>query len=561
MLNWFREKLRMSEVALQKLAIAFAVVMTAFGLAACGGGGGGTEEIPATVNFPPVVFMAAKDNAGIVELYAASEDGVDIIKLSGTMVAGGNVVEFKVSPDGIYAAYVADQDSNGLFELYVVPVDKTSGESAVKVSVPLEGSGIRETAAGSGAYYFAWAPDSSRVAYIADANDGTADFFELFSSTPDGSQQNLVSDLSDTNSDVQDFQWEPESSLIAYVADQDTLGKFELYVSPTDGNSPNYKVSGSSMAGDGIKEDPVGSGRYAFAWAFDSSRIAYIADQDLSDRFELYTSRPDGAGNLTISGPLGIGQDVAQFKWAPDSQQIAYTANQVNVHYIDLFSASPDVNYSSQLNSTGLSAGREVSSFKWAPDSSRIAFLADKDFLGIFLLYSVQPVNSKDISISGGLLPSEEVTEFEWAPDSSRIAYLVAALKSELFTTFSDIGSSTQIKPSLTAGGDVFAFEWAPDSSRIAYTADHFTAGVIELFSSTPDNSVTGKVSSSMVSGGDVTQFKWAPDNSGIGYIADQDTNDVFELFASLPDGGDNTKLSGDLVAGGDVTGFEWVPE
>ncbi len=561
MLDPLREYTREIKAALNISAIFVILLALSFLILSCGGSGGGDGETPATVNYPPVVFMAAKDNAGIVELYASFEDGADIIKLSDAMVAGGNVVEFKVSPNGIYVAYVADQDSNGLFELYVVPVDKAPGESAVKVSVPVEGSGIRVTAPGSGAYFFAWAPDSSRVGYIADADDPVADFFELFSSTPDGQEKDLVSDLVNSNSDVQDFQWEPNSSLIAYVADQDTLGKFELYVSPSDGNSPNRKVSGSSMAGDGIKEDPSGPGRYFFAWAFDSSRIAYIADQGLFDKFELYSSTPGGTGNLRISGSLGNDRDVAQFKWAPDSQRIAYTANQNLADAIDLYSASPDGSALSQQISSGLLAGQQVSTFKWAPDSSRIAFISDRGSTGFFRLFTVQPVNINNILVSGGLLSSDDVTEFEWAPDGSRIAYIVEAQNFELFTTFPASAASTQIRPSPSAGGDVFEFEWAPDSSRLAYTADHNTNDVIELFSSTPDNSVTDSVSNSLVSGGDVVEFKWAPDNSGVGYLADQDTNELFELYASFPDGDNNTKLSGTLAAGGDVARFEWVPE
>lgn len=559
--NWFRETATASKVASKKSAVSISLLLLSFFFLSCGGSGGnGAGGISGTVNFPPVVFLADKDNDGTVELFASFDDGTDIIKLSDDLVTGGNVVDFKVSPNGILVAYVADQDSNDLFELYVVPVDKASDESALKVSVPLKGSGIKETAPGSGEYFFAWAPDSSRVAYIADADDLVADLFELFSSRPDGKEKDLVSDLVDPTSDVKDFQWEPNSTLIAYVADQDTVGKLELYVSPSDSNNPNRKVSGIIMVGNGIIEKPIGSGEYDFAWAPDSSRIAYIADQDVLDKFELFSSTPNGASNLRISGPFGDGRDVEEFEWAPDSQRIAYRANQNLADAIDLFSAPPNVSTTSLQNSTGMSPGQEVSAFKWAPDSSRIAFTSDREAAEFFRLFTVQPINNSNILISGGLLPSSDVTEFEWSRDSSLIAYIVEAQNFELYTTFPASRSSTQIIGGLVIDGDVFEFEWAPNSSRVAYTADHDTNDVIELFSSTPDNSVTDKVSGSMVSGGDVGEFNWAPDSSGVGYIADQDINNVDELYASKPNGNDNTRLSGDLVGGGDVARFEWVP-
>ena len=578
-----RKNTILGSIAVKKTALVFSLGLAAILLLSCGGSGGSGGDDSETIIFPPVVFSADKDTAGVIELYASSDDGGTIIQLSGTMILGGNVVDFKVSPNGIWVAYVADQDQNGLFELYAVPVDKADGESAVKISVALSGVGIKERSPGSGDYLFAWAPNSSRVAYIADAADSplpeVPGLFELFSSTPDGSEKDLISDLVDVDSDVFDFKWAPDSDRIAYVADQDVLGELELYVAPADGTVPSVSVSGT-MTGDGIKEDPLGSGEYAFAWAPDECSLvpgefclAYIADQLLLDKFELFTAKADGTLNILISGPFNDDRDVEEFAWAPDSQLVAYTADQIDLNAIELFTAPPNNINTSRLNSRGVAPGEEVSAFKWAPDSSRIAFTSDKEsaFTEFYRLFSVQPVNNNDILISGGLLQTSDVTEFEWSPVTWEspstglkrylIAYLVDAQEFELFTTFSDSASSIQIgDPPQFFAGDVFEFEWAPDSSRVAYTADYDTNGVIELYSSTPNNDQTDQVSDTLVFGGDVGAFNWAPDVSGVGYIADQDTDDVDELFASKPNGDDNTNLSGRLVSGGDVAEFEWVP-
>jgi len=136
---------------MNKLMVFISLGLVAIFIISCGdssdkddgaAAGGGTGA----ATYAPVVFMADKDTNGTVELYAAFEDGIDIIKLSETMNAGGNVVDFRVSPDGIWVAYVADQDRNDVFELYVVPVDKASGESAVKVSGTfMAGDGVKKT--------------------------------------------------------------------------------------------------------------------------------------------------------------------------------------------------------------------------------------------------------------------------------------------------------------------------------------------------------------------------------------------------------------------------------
>jgi hypothetical protein len=566
MIDWIRETTLVNR-SVSGLASAFIGIlvlsltfMSCDGSGSNGDGDGGSSKNP---KFPPTVFMADKDVAGTVELYASFDDGDDIIKLSANLVSGGNVVDFKISPNGVFAAYVADQGTDQVFELYVVPVDKSDDETAVKVSVPVEGNGIKEISPDSGEYAFAWAPNSLRVGYIADAADLVVGFFELFSSTPDGDEKDLISDLVDSNSDVQDFEWEPNSTLIAYVADQDTDDKFELYVSPSDSNIGNRKVSGIPMVGSGVRENPPApSGAYLFGWAPDSSRLAYIADQDTVNIFELFTSNPDGADNLRLSGPMGINGDVDEFAWAPNNSKIAYLADQLNDPGVELYTTLPNVSGSFLNNSSGLVVGSNVTGFEWAPDSSRIAFTANK-IVSRFALYTTSPNDSNNVLVSSDSSFNSEVISFGWAPDSSRIAYIADDFNInvlELFTTRPAAPLVNRISGNLVAGGDVLGFEWAPNSSRVAYIADQDVNDVSELYTSTPDGSVNDILSGVMVTDGDVQDFKWAPGSSGVGYIADQDTDEVFELFASQPDGSDNTKLSGDLVVDGAVFAFEWVP-
>jgi Tol biopolymer transport system component len=532
---------------------------------ACNGSvddGGGTGRQLGSSIFPPAVFIADKDVNGVDELYAAFNDGTEIVKLSDPLVTRGNVAAYRISPDGFYVAYVADQDTAGLFELYVVPVDKTPDETAVKVSGPMAGNGILQLP--SGEYLFRWAPDSSRIAYVADQN--SLRVFELFTSTPDGTKNDIISDLPDPTTnpdrDVRNFEWAPNSTLIAYIADQDTNEVFELYVSPSDNNTPNVKVSGTRLDGNGIKElAPLPSGEYAFAWAPNSSRIAFLADQRIDgiEEFELYTNLPDGTNILRVSGPQGNSSQVDDFAWAPNSRQIAYRANQNLLTAIDLFTALPNFSSSFQQISSGLGPGQEVTAFRWSPDSNWIAFTSDRTFTGFFRLFTTSPNNNNNVLVSSALADSGDVSDFEWSPDSSRIAYVSILVRNvfELFTTLSDVQPSTFISSSLADDDD---FAWAPDSSRIAYIADQDLLNKFELFTSTRDGVFKDVVSGPLVAGGKVQEFKWAPDSSGVGYIADQDTIAVEELFASLPNGGDNTLLSGTLVSGGEVVSFDWVP-
>ena len=79
----------------------------------------------------PLVFMAAKDTPPTVELYVTADNGQTTTKLSGSMVSGGNVTGFAISPNGRFVAYRADQETKGMFELYTVPI---GGGTVINVS-------------------------------------------------------------------------------------------------------------------------------------------------------------------------------------------------------------------------------------------------------------------------------------------------------------------------------------------------------------------------------------------------------------------------------------------
>ena len=108
---------------------------------------------------------------------------------------------------------------------------------------------------------------------------------------------------SEAGGNVEDFLWAPDSSRIAYVADQDTNDKDELYTSLPDGSN-NVKVSGTLVPSGDVMD---------FLWAPNSSRIAYRADQDTNNRNELYNSQPDGSNNVKVNGAIGTGEGLSKF--------------------------------------------------------------------------------------------------------------------------------------------------------------------------------------------------------------------------------------------------------
>src|SRR5687768_18435379 len=59
----------------------------------------------------PVIYVADQTTAGIDELYMVDPSAPGgSVKLSAPLVAGGNVYDFALSPDGKSVTYIADQD-------------------------------------------------------------------------------------------------------------------------------------------------------------------------------------------------------------------------------------------------------------------------------------------------------------------------------------------------------------------------------------------------------------------------------------------------------------------
>ena len=146
--------------------------------------------------------------------------------------------------------------------------------------------------------------------------------------------------------------WAPDSSRIAYVADQDTDEIDELYTSLPDGSN-NVKVNGTLVSEGNVYVD----GEDSFAWAPDSSRIAYVASQDSSSKDELYTSLPDGSNNVKVNGTLVASGDVEGFRWAPDSSRIVYYADQDTNGTDEIYTSEPDGSNNVKVNGTLVASG------------------------------------------------------------------------------------------------------------------------------------------------------------------------------------------------------------
>ena len=198
---------------------------------------------------------------------------------------------WEIAPDGSRVAYYS-----GPFvqsdELFTVLLD---GTGTVKINATLPSGRDVMTPAES-----LWAPDSSRVAYAA--NEAADDQVELFTAMPDGSGRVNVTGTLVSNGSVSttiigagvfmgQFRWAPSSDRIAFIADAETNGVEELFVANADGTGSRMKVSGAmTMGGDVVHSL---ARRQPFVWSDNGKCLLYVADQLTDGVDELFLTSVD----------------------------------------------------------------------------------------------------------------------------------------------------------------------------------------------------------------------------------------------------------------------------
>ena len=133
-----------------------------------------------TPNGLNVVFVADADTDGVNELYVVPAGGGSRTRLSGALVAGGNVGNFAISPDNTRVIFRSDKDNvTGVFELY--------GTVPATLALDIDGNGAVD-ALTDGLLLIRWQLGLRGAALIAgavgpDATRATAASIEAYLTT------------------------------------------------------------------------------------------------------------------------------------------------------------------------------------------------------------------------------------------------------------------------------------------------------------------------------------------------------------------------------------------
>ncbi len=208
-----------------------------------------------------VVLEADMLTDEVVELWSIRTDSSNTYrKLSQSLVAGGNVVDFELSSDG-RAVFLADAEVDERFELWSAPIDDSA--APIKLSGALVSGGDIRALRVAGE----WA------AYIADAAVDERD--ELWSVPADGhAAPTRRSDIVPAGRDVTSFRFTPSGSRLVYRANLGPVDRFDLYTTPAFGITSHVQLT---------NRNPFAPNPYSvrgFTLSPDSQHVAFTVTPD-----------------------------------------------------------------------------------------------------------------------------------------------------------------------------------------------------------------------------------------------------------------------------------------
>src|SRR5262249_40728650 len=132
----------------------------------------------------------------------------------------------------------------------------------------------------------------------------------------------------------------PDSTRVVYLADQEVDGRVELYSVPIAGG-PAVKLNGALVNGGNVLHP---SCRRPAAITPDGTRVVYLPDQQVDERFELFSVPITGGTAIRLNGNLVAGGDVQPlsftepFALSADGARVVYVADQEVDERVELYS-------------------------------------------------------------------------------------------------------------------------------------------------------------------------------------------------------------------------------
>lgn len=394
------------------------------------------------------------------------------------------------------------------------------------------------------------APPPDALLFLADGRQ--AGVVELYACDANGQGLRVVSGALVATADVLDFAWSPDRQLVAFRADRDSDEAYELYVVDIVNGGPPVKVSGALVAGG----DVLGG----YAWRDDGLRLAYLADANVPLQPELFVAALSGAAQR-VSPALAAGGYVDAFAWQPAGLRLAFLA--------DVDGSGRELLHTVSAEGTGLSADTAVlgiaQDLAWSPGGLRVAVLADVANDGRFALRTLDALGGDAQDASALALatnPLASVTAFAWRDDGLRLAYLAdrdVAGRTDAWAAAPD-GSGQALLHAAAPGRHVLQVACQPAGTRVALRVEDATTALPTLQLVDDDGSDGVQVVGAPGTEG-VLELAWSPDGAQLAFRADTDVDGAPDLYSVLANGLSAPQRLSTLGTGEQVFDFRWSPD
>ena len=479
--------------------------------------------------------------------------------------------------------------------LFLVVTLQALYASSVKLNPPLTNALVR---------YAQFTPDSQKIIYRINYQDDNSyaiyrvpisggESVQLSHRGFDGWFTNYVPSVSSN------------SEYLVYRSNHENAEVLELFSVPIHGVfSDTVKLNDQLVVGGDVAAASFNDAQISPT----NDRVAYIADQEMDEKYELYSVPIGGPANagVKLSAPLLDTEDVTIFKFTPDGQFIVYMAKCTNCGSSDtaIYSVPSDGPAMAALNLTAaLDTGGRVINFKIGPDSENLVYesLSQSGFSHIYkvpiiggttpVTVTTRYVDNYDISRDGHFIVySASPTSTAYAPELYRVPFATSP------------NGEIKLNHELVEGGMVLQFVITPDSSRVVYHASDTAQTTFGLFAASinatdpvvklndfpiyrwsypyqvTDNShyvvypeddrsafyrvpivgpssATLRLTAELPDGSYVGPSTVTSDSRAFVYVADAETAGVYEFFR-VPFNGpvnETVKINGPMVAGGVV--------
>jgi Tol biopolymer transport system component len=479
-----------------------------------------------------VVYVADQVTDGAFDLWSAPIDGsAPAVRLNAAFAAGTEVApDFALSSAG-RVVYRADPSTDGVYELWSVPIDG----SAPAVRLDAAGGNLEADSR------FVLSPDGAWVVYADDP--ATAGVVELWRAPIDGSTPAArlapplpaFADLCSYSKNC--FRISPDSSRVAYVADAATDGANELWSVPMDGSASPVRISGSLASGRGVS---------FFSISSDSSAVLFGVDKLADNKFELYWAPIASIGAaVRVSGSVIDDGDVFDARLSPDGQVALFRADAEEDDVVNLYSRPVDLGEPRLTLNDPLVAGGDVQSYELTPDGGRVVYRANQELATFQDLWSV-PIDRSSAPVRLNEPAQGNLTgvgfRYVIDPSSAWVLYSLDTARGwELWSVRTDRSAgplSLQDAVRLTGSIDYLGFE--ATAARAVYLADAKTDNTVELWSRPLDASASALRLNQALGAdaivGDVANFHWASGGDAVVYEADEEQDELDGLYVAQAD-------------------------